>query len=59
MSDRFRYFEDYEVGQKGNSANRTVTEADAINFACLQGDYGWNLMDGIYMAKSMYGVRVI
>lgn len=58
MKEQFRYFEDYRIGQAGQTARRTVFEADAINFAYLQGDYGQNLMDVTYMAKSVYGGSV-
>jgi len=62
MSDRFRYFEDYQVDQKGMTVsgfgNRTVTDADIVNFACLTGDYHRNHLDRHYMANSIYGERV-
>ena len=31
MSDQFRYFEDYQVGQQGFTGTRTVTEADVVH----------------------------
>ena len=55
MQEQFRYFGDYHIGQAGQTARRTVFEADAINFAYLQGDYGRNLMDVPYMVQSAYG----
>src|SRR5438093_7452933 len=33
------YFDDVEVGQEWESMERTVTEADIVNFACLSGDF--------------------
>src|SRR5215510_9113410 len=35
-----QYFEDFEVGHESNSAGRTITETDIVNFAALTGD--WN-----------------
>jgi len=38
MSEK-KYFEDYNVRDKGVTAGRTVTEADIVNFAALSGDW--------------------
>lgn len=62
MSDQFRYFEDYQVDQKGITASgvgsRTVTEADIVNFACLTADYHRLHLDRHYTADNIYGGRV-
>ncbi|MFC1962338.1 MaoC/PaaZ C-terminal domain-containing protein [Chloroflexota bacterium] len=59
MSEQFRYFEDYQVGQKGVTIPRTVTEAHIVNFACLTSDYSRGHMDRHYAANSrMHGERV-
>lgn len=55
---RFRYFEDYQVGQKGITNTRTVTEADIVNFACLVADYADMHVDRHYAADSIHGERV-
>jgi acyl dehydratase len=39
------YFDDVEVGQEWESAGRTVTEADVVNFAGLSGDFNPIHMD--------------
>src|SRR5438309_11116357 len=33
------YFDDIEIGQEWESAGRTITEADIVNFAGLSGDF--------------------
>ena len=58
MSDRYRCLEDYQVGQKGMTATRTVTEADIVNFAGVTEDYSLPHMDRHAMASSIYGSRV-
>ncbi len=54
----FTYFEDYEVGQSGLTAGRTVTTAEIVTFAGLTGDYHPHHLDRHYMAGSTYGTRV-
>ena len=44
-TDYHLYFEDVEVGQEWESAGRTVTEADIVNFAGLSGDFNPIHMD--------------
>src|SRR5439155_11833053 len=39
------YFDDIEVGQEWESAGRTITEADIVNFAGLSGDFNPIHMD--------------
>jgi 3-hydroxybutyryl-CoA dehydratase len=39
------YFEDVEVGQEWESAARTITETDIVNFAGLSGDFNPIHMD--------------
>ena len=58
MSDRFRCLDDYQVGQNGVTATRTVTEADIVNFACVTEDYSLAHMDRHAMADSIYKSRV-
>ena len=58
MGKQIRYFEDYQLGQKGVTATRTVTEADVVNFACITADYKGAHMDRHYMRSSIYGERV-
>src|SRR5690349_8161727 len=52
------YFEDFEVGREFESAARTVTETDIINFAAFSGD--WNpLHTDVEFAKTTpFGERI-
>jgi len=52
------YFEEFELGDSVESAGRTITESDIVNFASLTGD--WNLIhtDAEYSAQGHFGQRV-
>jgi len=52
------YFEDYQVGEQGETCGRTITEADLLQFACITGDFAPVHMDRHLMAKSATGTRV-
>jgi 3-hydroxybutyryl-CoA dehydratase len=52
------YFEDYQVGEQGETCGRTITEADLFQFACITGDFAPVHMDRDLMAKSATGTRV-
>ena len=58
MSNQFRCLEDYQIGLKGVTATRTVTEADIVNFACITEDYSLPHLDRHAMVDSVYGSRV-
>ncbi len=58
MINRFLYFEDYQVGMKGLTVPRTVTECDIVTFACQTGDYSQMHMDRHYAANLAYGDRI-
>jgi|TARA_B100000315_G_scaffold254036_1_gene294195 acyl dehydratase len=58
VSNPLRSIDDYEVGQKGVTATRTVTEADIVNFGGVTEDYNLPHMDRHAMAGSTYGARV-
>ena len=53
-----RYFEDYHLGEKGETCGRTITESDLVQFASTTGDFAPPHMDREFMAKSEYGSRV-
>jgi acyl dehydratase len=55
---KIRFFEDYIVGQEGVTGERTVTEADVVNFACITGDYSLAHLNRHRMRDSIYGERV-
>ena len=57
-SPRGMYFEEFEVGQKINSAGRTVTESDIVNFAGLSGDYTQIHTDVEFSKSTPIGKRV-
>ena len=52
------HFEEFQTGDSVNSATRTITETDVVNFAALSGD--WNLIhtDAEYSKGHMFGQRV-
>ena len=58
MVNQLQYLEDYQIGQKGITPTRTVTEADIVNFACLTGDYSRVHMDRHYATDNIYGGRI-
>ena len=58
MTNRFLYFEDYQVGEKGLTTPRSVGGADITSFACLTGDYSRIHMDRHYAAGTIYEDRI-
>jgi acyl dehydratase len=52
------HFEDLEVGAVFDSATRTVTEADVVNFACLSADFNRLHVDAEYAKGTAYGQRL-
>jgi acyl dehydratase len=52
------YFEEFEMGREFESAARTVTETDIINFAALTGD--WNALhtDAEFAKTTPFGERI-
>lgn len=55
---KFNYFEDYKVGEEGETLSRTVGEPDIVSFACLTADYSQVHVARHVMASSPYGERV-
>ena len=41
ISPRGMYFEEFEVGLEIQTAARTITETDIVNFAGLSGDFNF------------------
>ena len=58
MSDADRTFGDFAVGDEFETAGRTVTEADIVNFAGVSGDFNDLHLDAESMADSAYGERI-
>lgn len=57
-TNRGKYFEEFEVGQKVITPARTVTEADITNFAGLSGDYTQIHTDAEFSKSIPFGQRV-
>lgn len=56
MSDYF--YEDMRIGDKVATANKTVTEADIVNFSYLSGDWFPLHTDEEYAKKTVFGGRI-
>lgn len=57
-TNRGRYFEEFEVGQKIITPARTVTESDVVTFAGLSGDYNQIHTDAEFSKNTPFGKRV-
>jgi len=51
-------FEEFEIGYSVESAGRTITETDVVQFAGLTGDWNQLHTDAEYSKDSMFGQRV-
>lgn len=58
MTRSVSYFETIAVGDTLETAGRTVTEADIVNFAGVSGDFNRLHTDAAYMADSTFGERI-
>jgi acyl dehydratase len=52
------YYEELEVGTRGRSRGRTITEADVVGFAGLSGDWHPLHTDAEYAARGPFGARI-
>lgn len=57
-TNRGRYFEEFQVGEKIITPARTVTEADVTTFAGLSGDYNQIHTDAEFSRGTPYGQRI-
>lgn len=57
-TSRGLYFEEFAVGQRFDTASRTVTEADIVGFAGLSGDYNQIHTDAEFARGTPYGQRI-
>lgn len=55
---RGRTFDEFELGEEIMTASRTVTEADAVNFAGISGDFNPLHTDETFGAKTPFGGRI-
>ena len=53
-----RYFEDFTVGERLISAERTITAADIDTFAQLTGDFNPLHTDAVFAQADFYGQRI-
>ncbi len=58
LSPRGLYFEEFEVGQKIQTAARTITETDIVNFAGLSGDFNFIHTNAEAAQQTPFGARV-
>ena len=58
VPSRLVYFEDLTEGERHETATRTVTETDVVNFAGLSGDYNRLHFDAEFAAYAPFGERV-
>jgi acyl dehydratase len=52
------YLEEWEVGKSFETAARTVTETDVVNFAGISGDYNPLHINEEYCKKTQFGTRI-
>jgi 3-hydroxybutyryl-CoA dehydratase len=52
------YYDELEVGMRGRSRGRTITEADVVGFAGLSGDWHPLHTDAEYAAHGPFGARI-
>ena len=52
------YWEEWEVGKSFETAARTVTETDVVNFAGISGDYNPLHINEDYCKKTQFGTRI-
>ena len=52
------FFEDYVLGEKGETSGRTLSEGDLTAFAAISGDFAPAHMDRHFMEKWEYGARI-
>uniref|UniRef100_A0A7J2TJQ8 Dehydratase n=1 Tax=Archaeoglobus fulgidus TaxID=2234 RepID=A0A7J2TJQ8_ARCFL len=52
------FFEDFSLGMKFETAGRTVTEADIVNFAGISGDWNSIHVDEEFARRTRFGKRI-
>lgn len=52
------YLEEFIVGQRIETAGRTITEADVVTFAGLSGDYNQLHTDAVFARSTPFGQRI-
>lgn len=52
------FFEDFEPGMRFETAGKTITEADIVNFAGVSGDWNRIHLDEEFAKKTQFGRRI-
>ncbi|MEM1670927.1 MAG: MaoC/PaaZ C-terminal domain-containing protein [Archaeoglobaceae archaeon] len=52
------FFEDFEPGMRVETAGKTITEADIVNFAGVSGDWNRIHLDEEFAKKTIFGKRI-
>jgi len=58
LTPRGMYFEEFEVGLEIETAARTITETDIVNFAGLSGDFNFIHTNAAAAKETPFGARV-
>jgi len=58
ITPRGMYFEEFEVGLEIQTAARTITETDIVNFAGLSGDFNFIHTNAAAAKETPFGARV-
>ena len=58
LTPRGMYFEEFEVGLEIQTAARTITETDIVNFAGLSGDFNFIHTNAEAAKETPFGTRV-
>jgi acyl dehydratase len=53
-----KYFEEWNVGEEFETSRRTVTEADAVFFVGLSGDYNALYTNEEFVKRTAFGTRI-
>ena len=52
------FWEEWDVGAEFQTASRTITEADVVNFAGISGDYNPLHIDEEFCKQTQFGTRI-
>ena len=52
------FWEEWEIGAEFQTASRTITEADIVNFAGISGDYNPLHIDEEFCKQTQFGTRI-
>ena len=52
------FWEDWDIGAEFQTASRTITEADIVNFAGISGDYNPLHIDEEFCKQTQFGTRI-